>query len=55
MTCKQQVFKQVECFYILQQASTLFLTVGKVYNLDLQEKNKRKTEFYVKVYILPDR
>ena len=37
------------------QSSTLFLTIGKVYNLELADKNRRRTEFYVKVYMLPDR
>ena len=37
------------------QSSTLFLNIGKVYNLEISEKGRRKTEFYVKAYVLPDR
>lgn len=37
------------------QSSTLFLNIGKVYNLEMSDKGRRKTEFYVKAYVLPDR
>ena len=37
------------------QSSTLFLNIGKVYNLEINDKGRRKTEFYVKAYVLPDR